>query len=73
MRPEKRPQRDVFSPTNQNDFVYQPSRSSAASRQSLLMLPVLLSALSFAVVANARYDGAITLLHFNDLDGTAVQ
>ena len=72
MRSLQRPQKDVFSPSSQNEIVYQPSHSSVIPRRLLLMLPFALAILSCAVVAIARYDGSITLLHYNDLDGKSL-
>lgn len=69
MRPQVRPQRDVYSPVAQNEIVYQATRTGLFSARFLVMLPIALAILSYAVVASAGYDGTITLLHYNDLDG----
>lgn len=72
MRPDKHPLKDVSSPVTQNEIVYQPSRMPVISRRLLVMLPLALAIFSFTVVATARYDGSVTLLHYNDLDGEHV-
>lgn len=69
MRPRKVPQTDVHSLVAQNEIVYQASCIAKVLSRLLLMLPLVLAVLSYAFVATARYDGSITLLHFNDLDG----
>lgn len=69
MRPRKVPQTDVHSLVAQNEIVHQASCIAEVSSCLLLMLPLVLIVLSYALVVAARYDGSITLLHFNDLDG----